>query len=186
MTIDEKASAILTFKDMLDFSEKYSKEEIKAINAGIEVLNFFTCEDAISRRAMIMTTCANCSERICPFRDGGADPSTACAYVQRIKALKPVIPLLTAKEPKRDKAEENIKKYRPGENLKVYFMLESDLGGQGNGIIMRIIATDEKGETTKQDILLSTEAAKAFRKGLKLQIMRNKGIEPYPGREGDD
>ena len=112
MTINEKLTALHTFKDMLNFGEKYSKSEIEAIKVGIELLNFCVCEDAISRRAMITTTCANCSERICPFRDGGTDPSTACEYVQRIKALKPVIPLLTTKEPKRDKAEENIKKYR--------------------------------------------------------------------------
>ena len=181
MTIDEKASAINTLKDMLDFSEKYSKDEIEAINAGIKVLSYFACEDAISRRAMIMTTCANCAERICPFRDGGTDPSTACDYVQRIKNLKPVLPLNSEK----DKSVEDgtPKKYRLPENLNIVFMLERDKGVQSDEIVMRMITTDEKGRRTRQDVMLSVEQAKVLRKALKQQIMRNKEEKR---EEGDD
>ena len=181
MTIDDKASAINTFENMLCFRDKYSREEIEAINAGIEVLSYFMCEDAISRRAMVMATCANCAERICPFRDGGTDPSTACDYVQRIKNLKPVLPLNSEK----DKSVEDgtPKKYRLPENLNIVLMLERDRGVQSDEIVMRMIMTDEKGKRTRKDVMLSVEGAKALRKGLKQQIMRSKEEKR---EEGDD
>ena len=181
MTIDDKATAIHTFEDMLNSSEKYSKGEIEAIKVGIEVLSYFMCEDAISRRAMIMATCANCAERICPFRDGGTDPSTACNYVQRIKNLKPVLPLNSEKD---KSVEEDIpQKYRLAENLNIVLMLERDRGVQSDEIVMRMITTDEKGKKTRQDVMLSAEEAKALRKGLKQQIMRSKEEKR---EEGDD
>lgn len=181
MTTDDKVSAINTFKKMLCFRDKYSKDEIEAIDAGIKVLSYFVCEDAISRRAMIMATCANCAERICPFRDVGTDPSTACNYVQRIKNLKPVLPLNSEKD---KSVEEDIpQKYRLAENLNVVLMLERDRGVQSDEIVMRMITTDEKGKKTRQDVMLSEEEAKALRKGLKQQIMRSKEKKR---EEGDD
>ena len=125
-----------------------------------------------------MTTCANCAERICPFRDGGTDPSTACDYVQRIKNLKPVLPLNSEKDKSVEKG--TLQKYRVAENLDIVFMLERDQGVQSDEIVMRMIATDEKGKRTRQDVILSAEEAKALRKGLKQQIMRSKW------EEGDD
>ena len=181
MTIDEKASAINTFKEMLCFSDKYSKGEIKAINTGIEVLSYFVCDDAISRRAMVIATCANCAERICPFRDAGTDLSTACDYVQRIKNQMPVLPLNSEKDKSVEKG--TLQKYRVAENLDIVFMLERDQGVQSDEIVMRMIATDEKGKRTRQDVILSAEEAKALRKALKQQIMRSKAEKR---EEGDD
>lgn len=196
MTIDDKASAIHTFEDMLNFSEKYSKSEIKAIKVGIELLNFFVCEDAISRRAMIMTTCANCSERICPFRDGGTDPSTACEYVQRIKALKPVIPILTAKEPKDYRDGQGSRRFVLAENIQAILMLEVDQKGgcyaddkifltPFTDIVLRLVMDRPGGEKERLDVVMSNEQAMAIRKALKQQVKRNGGWEKKK-REGDD